>query len=308
MKRTLISSAAVMLAASICASGANAQSAVEKYIGDDPVEFAEVNEAVDVFKKELAAKNVPGLAKLLGLNPDEIGKSDGFDERLTELKDAAAEKLQVVEDGEDGRILLLGGLVWPFPFPLVKADGKWAFDTVAGLEEVLDRRIGENELEAIDTSRNYIIAQALYFADDWDGDGVHEFAQLLRSPEGTKDGLYWPTSSDGVESPAGEFVVEDKAVAAKDSPDGYYGYRYRVLTKQGENIAGGAYDYVINGNMIAGFALVATPARYGETGIKSFVVSHQGKIYQKDLGPESEAEAAKITEFNPDKSWELVGD
>ncbi|WP_222874668.1 DUF2950 family protein [Terrihabitans soli] len=307
MKRFLFSSA---LVTTLCMTPAFAEPEIAKYIGGEPQAFAEPSEAVDVFRKELAAKNVPGLAKLIGLNPDEIGKSDDFDSRLDELQGAASERLQIVEDGPDKRIINLGDLIWPFPFPLVKGDdGKWSFDTNAGLEEILDRRIGENELEALDTMTNYVVAQTLYHDTDWDEDGVHEYAQTLRSSPGKMDGLYWPAEEhDGVESPVGPFIDEEKALSAKDSPTGYFGYRYRVLTKQGDNIAGGAYDYVINGNMIAGFALIATPAKYGETGIMTFMISNEGSIYEKDLGEDSEAAAAKIDTFNPDKDWELVAD
>jgi hypothetical protein len=305
MKRFLFSSA---LVTTLCVTPAFAEPEIAKYIGDEPQTFAEASEAVDVFRKELGAKNVEGLAKLIGLNPQEIGKSDDFDERLTELQEAASERIQVVEDGADTRKIVLGDLTWPFPFPLVKGeDGKWAFDTTAGLEEILDRRIGENELEAIDTMTNYVVAQSLYHDGDWDEDGVLEYAQTLRSAPGKMDGLYWRAADhEGIESPVGPFIDEEKAVAARDSSNGYFGYRYRVLTKQGDNIAGGAYDYVINGNMIAGFGLIATPARYGETGIMTFMISQNGGIYEKDLGEDSEAAAAKIDSFNPDKDWKLV--
>jgi hypothetical protein len=307
MKRIVLSAAAFVLAAAVYIHSASAEPSVARYLGDPPDNFADSEALVSAFKAGLEAKNIEELAKLIGLNPAEIGKSEGFDERLSEMQEAAKERLHVVDDGPDRRVILLGDLVWPIPFPVVKVDDRWQFDTTAGLEEILDRRIGENELEAIDTSRNYVLAQGLYHAEDRDDDGVLEYAQVLRSPEGTKDGLYWP-ASNGVESPAGNFVVEAKAEAAPEASDGYYGYRYRVLTKQGENIAGGAYDYVINGNMIAGFALVATPARYGETGIKTFLVSHHGKVYEKDLGSDSEAAAAQITTFNPDKTWTPVDD
>jgi hypothetical protein len=303
MKRFLVSMA---LTTTLCLQPACAEPEIGRYLGAEPPTFAEASEAAEVLRKELHDENVEGLAKLIGLNPQEIGTSDDFNERLTELKDAADELFKLVEDSPDQRKIILGDLIWPFPFPLVKADGKWAFDTIAGLNEILDRRIGENELEAINTAANYVIAQTLYRDEDWDGDGVREYAQMLRSPPGTMDGLYWPAEEQGIESPVGPFIIEAKAVTAKDSPTGYFGYRYRVLTKQGDNVSGGAYDYVINGNMIAGFALIATPARYGETGIMTFMISHHGKIYEKDFGPETTEEAAKITEFNPDKSWQMV--
>jgi hypothetical protein len=278
---------------------------IAKYMGAAPESFATPEEAGESLKSGLAAKDVTGLAKLVGLDAAAMTGSDGFDERLGELQDAAAERFQVVGDG-DSRTVILGNLIWPFPFPLVKTGDTWSFNTEAGLEEILDRRIGENELETIDTARNYIEAQNIYHSEDRDGDGVLEYAQVLRSPPGTKDGLYWPSSYDGTESPAGEFVDETRA--ADTEKNGYFGYRYRVLTNQGENIAGGAYDYVINGNMLAGFALIATPVRYGETGIKTFVVSHNGGVYEKDLGEDTEKLAAEITSFNPDQSWELVDD
>lgn len=305
MKRLLFSSA---LLTTLCMTPALAEPEIAKYIGDEPQAFADPSEAVEVFRKELGAKNIEGLAKLIGLNKDEIGKSDDFDERLTELQEAASERIQVTEDGTDKRNIVLGDLTWPFPFPLVKGeDGKWSFDTNAGLEEILDRRIGENEIEAIDTMTNYAIAQSLYHDSDWDEDGVLEYAQTLRSSSGQMDGLYWSAEEhDGIESPVGQFIDEEKAVGARSSENGYFGYRYRVLTKQGENIAGGAYDYVINGNMIAGYGLIATPARYGETGIMTFMVNQEGSIYEKDLGEDSQAAAAKIDTFNPDKDWELV--
>jgi hypothetical protein len=305
MKRTLLLSAA--LAAVLAASAAYAEPEIAKYIGEAPESFADEQAAIDKFKTSLAAKDIPALSALLGLNPDQVGTSDGFAERFADLQQAAAQRFGIEEDGDYRRVIVLGDLIWPFPFPLVKTDGNWHFDTTAGLEEILDRRIGENELEAMDSARKYLDAQAIYRSQDWDNDGVFEYAQTLKSDPGEKNGLYWP-AEDGAESPLGPFIVEDKATGASKSPDGYYGYRYRVLTKQGDNIAGGAYDYVINGNMIGGFGLIASPARYGETGIKTFVINHNGTLYEKDLGDSTETEAAKITEFNPDQSWTLVPD
>ncbi len=162
-------------------------------------------------------------------------------------------------------------------------DGKWYFDTYAGLEEIVNRRVGENELEAISTARAYVDAQQDYAEADHDGDGVLEYAQKLISTEGETDGLYWPTDDVNGESPAGDGI--DLAELDKSKAgEGYFGYKFRILTGQGDNIAGGAYDYVINGNMIAGFALIAWPAKYGETGVKTFAVNQHGVVYETDLG------------------------
>lgn len=287
---------------------AAAAPSVERFFGDEPATFKEASEAVDAFKAKMIAGDVPGLSQILGLNTEAISKTEDFDKRLADLREAAKERVDVKETAPDRREILLGNLLWPFPFPLVKNDKGWQFDTAAGLEEVLARRIGENELEAIENCRAYLAAQQDYASEDQDGDNVLEFAQRLMSTKGTHDGLYWP-AEDGVESPAGPFVIEAKLGETGAPPEqGYFGYRYRILKGQGKNIAGGQYDYVINGNMIAGYALIAWPARYGETGIKTFLVSHHGTVYQKDLGPETAKRAEQITRFNPDESWDEVAD
>jgi hypothetical protein len=189
----------------------------------------------------------------------------------------------------------------------VKAqDGKWAFDTFAGLEEIENRRIGENELQTIETMRAYVDAQEEYASQDRDGDGVEEYAQKLVSSEGLTDGLYWPTDIENGESPAGNLDQGELDDAAKG--EGYFGYKYRILTGQGDNIAGGAYDYVINGNMIAGFGLIAWPARYGETGVKTFAVNQSGVIYEVDLGPATADIVKYIDRFNPQDDWAIVAD
>lgn len=302
---SLLTAALLVGAASLSTVWAATKS-IERFMGAEPEAFKEASEAVDAFKARMIAKDVPGLARLIGLNADEIGKTEDFDSRISELQEAAKERVGVEEPAPDRRVIVLGNLLWPFPFPLVKSDKGWQFDTADGLEEVLARRIGENELAAIDNARSYIAAQQDYASDDRDGDNVLEFAQKLMSTEGTHDGLYWP-ATDGDESPAGPFVIEAK-LQGTPSDNGYFGYRYRILKSQGKNIAGGQYDYVINGNMIAGYALIAWPARYGETGIKTFVVSHHGAIYEKDLGPDTAKLAEQITRFNPDKSWEEIDD
>ncbi|SDP05258.1 Protein of unknown function [Phyllobacterium sp. YR620] len=304
--KILLASAFIALAAPSAPSFA-AEPSLQRFVGAEPQTFKEPGEALDALKKDLDAKDVDALAKVLGLNAAAAKKSDDFDDRLSDLQKASKERAEL-KDREDGsKTVILGNLDWPFPFPLVKHDAGWQFDTLAGLEEVLARRIGENELEAIKTMRNYVAAQVLYAQSDHDGDGVLEFAQKLISDKGKQDGLYWP-SAGGEESPAGNFGEASKIEGAPASDHGYFGYRYRILRSQGDNIAGGKYDFVINGNMIAGYALIAWPAVYDETGVKTFVVSHHGTVYEKDLGPATDKRAKEIRSFNPDKSWEPVED
>jgi hypothetical protein len=219
----------------------------------------------------------------------------------------AAEQLTLEE--KSGLIILeIGKELWPFPFPAVRDDaGKWSFDTMAGLEEIVNRRVGENELVAIGTARAYVDAQREYALQDHDGDGVLEYAQRLLSSEGNTDGLYWPESPEIGESPAGNFADEVTIEKARRG-EGYFGYNFRILTGQGDNIAGGSYDFVINGNMIAGFALIAWPVKYAETGAKTFMVSHHGTVYETDLGPETGAIVKYIDSFNPDDGWNVVTD
>ena len=279
----------------------------ERFVGAEPATFETPEDAVTAFKTALASSDLEGLALLLGLDADALKKADGIDERISEIRDGASKLLSLADDGEQ-RILKIGYEVWPFPFPLRKNDaGKWAFDTYAGLEEIINRRVGENELQAIATMRAYVEAQREYASADHDGDGVLEYAQKLVSSEGATDGLYWPIEQGDGESPAGPFVSQaalDKAQAG----DGYFGYRFRILRAQGNKVAGGRYHYVINGNMIAGFGLVAWPARYAETGVKTFVVNQAGIVYEADLGKDTERLAGKIRRFNPGKSWNVVSD
>lgn len=267
--------------------------------------FDDPRAAVDALRSLLAADKFDAVAKLLGLDSTKLKAADGTMESYAEIRDAAAERIGLKDQG--GRKLLeLGNKLWPFPFPLAKDDtGKWFFDTQAGLEEVINRRVGENELETIATMRAYVDAQRLYAAMDRDGDGVLEYAQKLISSEGETDGLYWPTEQGDGESPAGGMAT-DEALDKARRGQGYFGYRYRVLTRQGGNVAGGAYDYVINGNMIAGFALIAWPVKYAETGVHTFAVNHAGIVYETDLGPNTEKIVGYVESFNPDDSWKVV--
>jgi len=271
-----------------------------------PPAFATPDAALDAFRKALQGSDSGALAALLGLDAAKLAADADVQATYAMIKESAAKQLSLDGDG-DRRSVLIGDKLWPLPFPLVKSDGgQWAFDTYAGLEEIINRRVGENELETIATMHAYVDAQEEYAAQDHDGDGVEEFAQKLVSSEGMTDGLYWPADEVNGESPAGDLDQSALDEAAKG--EGYFGYRYRILTGQGANIAGGAYDYVINGNMIAGFGLIAWPAIYGETGVKTFAVNQHGIIYETDLGPDTETIVKYIDRFNPDDSWEVVND
>jgi hypothetical protein len=273
---------------------------------EDPPLFDNAEAAVDAFKKALAADDFDGLAKLLGLDAAKLRKADGVMDTYAQIREGAAKKLVVV-DIDNGKILQIGEKLWPLPFPLLKAeDGKWAFDSEAGLEEIVNRRVGENELEAIATMRAYVEAQEDYAEGDHDGDAVEEFAQKLISSEGATDGLYWPPDEVNGESPAGDLNQAELEDASKG--EGYFGYRFKILTSQGDNIAGGTYDYVINGNMIGGFGLLAWPAKYAETGVKTFAVNQDGIVYETDLGPATDAIVKYIDRFDPDDSWDVVKD
>jgi hypothetical protein len=285
-----------------------ASAVIEKFVGGKAEVFANDGDAVDALKTRLTGRDVPGLAKLLGLSAEAAAKSDDFGERVDELAKAATERLSVVDRDADHKEIDLGDEIWPFPFPLEKTAQGWQFNTVAGLQEVIDRRIGENENQAIETCHLYVLAQALYASEDHDSDGVLEFAKKLISTPGRHDGLYWKDEEDGEISPAGNLADPAHVENAQASDHGYFGYRYRILKSQGPNVAGGEYNFVINGNMIAGHALVARPAIYGQTGIMTFMVSHHGIVYEKDLGPETAEIADKIKSFNPDKTWSIVQD
>ena len=271
-----------------------------------PPSFDQAADAAKALEEALAADDIAAVAALLGLDADRLKGNAEAVESHQQIRQRAAERVTVRNLG-DSQIVEVGTHLWPLPFPIAKAeDGKWAFDTEAGLDEIVARRVGENELTAIATAYAYIDAQREYASVDRDSDGVQEYAQKLRSSPGLTDGLYWPAGQGDGESPVGEFIDQDELAGAK-AGDGYFGYRYRILKGQGDNIAGGGYDYVINDNMIAGFALIAWPVRYGQSGVQTFVVSHHGIVYERDLGEATEDIVPFIDSFNPDESWEIIG-
>jgi len=244
------------------------------------------------------------------ISPDAVQATQGFKmfvQRLTE-------KTQLVNHSDSNATLELGADGWPFPIPLVKQNGQWFFDTDAGKDEILNRRIGMDELGAIDVCNGYVDAQREYASQDRMGDGVLAYAQFLRSTPGTHDGLFWPTNdASGELSPLGPLVAQARAAGyhrtatmLNDQQAPYHGYYFKILTRQGKHAPGGKYNYIINGPMIAGFALVAWPAEWKNSGVMTFIVNQQGKVYQKNLGPKTVKIAAAIKMYDPDDSWTLA--
>jgi len=269
--------------------------------------------AADAVKAAIsAAKNNDDKELLAIFGPqakDLISSGDAVadKQRRAQFIKAFDEKNRLVVEGES-TIVVIGKNEWPFPIPLVKKNDSWVFDTAKGREEILNRRIGDNELSAIQISLAYFDAQREYAQKDRDGDGLLEYAQKFHSDPGKKNGLYWEAKTGDEVSPLGPFAVRaakegyvQKAQADKPAP--YHGYYYRILSAQGKDAPGGAYSYVVKGNMIGGFALVAYPAEYGNSGVMTFLVNHDGTVYEKDLGPESGRVARKLSKFDPDKTW-----
>ena len=217
-------------------------------------------------------------------------------------------KHAITQDGDDKATLVIGDNDWPFPIPLVSKHDVWRFDTKAGLEEILRRRIGRDELSAIQVCLAYVQAQNEYASLDPAGLGPHAYAERIVSSPGKKDGLYWPTAAGEEPSPLGDLAAQASAEGYKvgQAPIPYHGYFYRVLKRQGASAAGGAYDYVVNGKMIGGFGLLAYPAEYGNSGIMTFMVNHEGTVFQKDLGARSSKIARQIDSFAPDQTWQKV--
>ena len=239
----------------------------------------------------------PGSAKLIR-SGDTVADAHGRARFV-----AAYERHATIEhQGDDRATLLIGDKDWPFPVPLVKSSRGWSFDSAAGARELLDRRIGRNELSAIQVCLAYVDAQREYAATAGNDGGLHEYARKFVSSSGRKDGLYWPTPDGTKPSPLGPLVAKAHAEGYDQQP--YHGYYYRILTAQGPRAQGGAYDYVVKGRMMGGFALVAYPARWGNSGVMTFVVNQDGVVYEKNLGPETTALAANMRRFDPDESWQ----
>lgn len=274
--------------------------------------YAEAEDAVAALLAALQKKDIHDLLDVFGSQYEEelVGGDEVASRENREIVAKAMQtRTDLVEDGKDRKILIIGSEDWPLPFPLIREKRGWRFDTAAGIEEIINRRIGRNELNAISTCHAYIDAQVEYASEDRDGDEVLEYAQVITSTEGKKDGLFWEAKEGEEMSPFGPFVADAKGyLEGRDPGDPFKGYYYKIITRQGANAPGGRYDYIINGNMIAGFGLIAFPADYGNSGVMTFMCNHTGKVYEKDLGPDGDLIAAGIDEYNPDDSWQLTED
>jgi len=274
--------------------------------------FDNPDEAVQTMLAAVAADDIDTLLAIFGEQGRGVIVSgdEQDDQQARQNFSAAAQQLTQLEElDENRRELIVGEDEWPFPIPLVKEEQGWRFDTAAGAEEILNRRIGRNELEAIAMLQALADAQSVYASVDRDDDQVREFAQRIISSSGQQDGLFWPEDVGDELSPIGPYLQSAGDYAqGKQAGDPWHGYYFRILTQQGSNPPGGAYDYVINGNMIAGFGLLAFPAQHGDSGIMTFVISHQGVVYQKDLGEDTTKLAQSMKAYDPDESWEPVDD
>jgi hypothetical protein len=275
--------------------------------------FKTPDEAASALVKAAEASDMKALVTVLGPDGEDVVSSgDEVADAATREKFVAAynAKHQITMEGDNKAVMVIGQEDFPLPIPIVRKDGMWRFDTAAGLDEILFRRIGKNELDAIQASLAYVDAQNEYAEKDRTGAGINTYAQRIISQPGKKDGLYWPTSPGEEESPLGELVAQATAqgyrVGGGRTP--YHGYYFKILTKQGPAAPGGELDYVVDGKMIGGFALVAYPAEYRNSGVMTFIVNHSGDVFQTDLGANTAKVAERMTSFNPDSTWQKVAD
>jgi hypothetical protein len=273
--------------------------------------FDTPQQAADVLIAAAEKFDVDALVEIFGPDGDDVVLTGEYPQDRQRALDFAAEarkKKSVSVDPKAGNraFLLVGDEDWPFPVPMVKVGVKWHFDAKAGRQELLFRRIGSNELDAIDICRGYVEAQHDYALQKREGYDVNQYAQRIISSPGKQDGLAWQNTDGTWAGPIGEKIARVIDQGYPGSPEPYHGYFFKILKGQGAAAPLGEMDFVVKGVMIGGFALVAAPAEYGETGVKTFIVSHDGVVYQKDFGPASLTEFEKMDRFNPDKSWTPV--
>lgn len=305
----------VILSIGLCNSSlAHADKKETEKLNKKQTLFLTPEEAVKALVDAATTKDRTALAGVLGqeaekllFSGDEVQDNDEMEEFASAGKSSKLEKVN-----DDKFTFTVGEENWPFP--IVKEEDRWRFDTQAGIEEILNRRIGENELSVILTCRAYVLAQWQYFTEEeTDKEGVAEYAQKFISSPGKRDGLYWKTSEGERPSPLGSLVAAARAEGYGPKGDGsvskhapYHGYYFKILTRQGAHAPGGKYNYIINGHMIAGYAIIAYPDKWGSSGVMTFIVNQQGRVYEKNLGSKTSQIAGTITEYNPDPSWKLV--
>src|SRR3974390_1255820 len=273
--------------------------------------FKTPDEAASALVSAAKAGDMKALVTVLGPDGDDIVSSgDEVADAATRQKFVAAydAKHQITMEGDNKAIVVIGQDDFPLPIPLVRKDGLWRFDTAAGRGEILFRRIGQKELEAIQSCLAYVDAQNDYAEKDRTGAGVNTYAQRIISQPGKKDGLYWPTSQGEEASPLGELIAQatTQGYRAGGGRTPFHGYYFKILTKQGAAAPGGELEYIVRGKMIGGFALVAYPAEYRNSGVMTFIINHDRTVYQKDLGPRPAQLAERMTAYNPDKTWQKV--
>ncbi|MFZ0889998.1 MAG: DUF2950 domain-containing protein [Candidatus Binataceae bacterium] len=296
--------AALSVAATLSTAGARAFDT-----GAQQATFSAPERAVEALIAANRSANTAELVKILGPESEKLVSSgDPVADTAGRNRFIAAYDVSHKLDsrGADKAVLVVGKEDWPLPIPLVREGSVWRFDTKAGEKEILDRRIGRNELKVIEVCRAYVEAQREYAAKDRLGSGHLEYAQHLLSTSGKHDGLYWATGAGEEQSPLGPLIAKARAAGyfAKDNESSpFYGYYYKILTRQGPNAPGGAKDYIVDGHMTGGFGLLTFPARYGDSGIMTFIVNQNGIVSQKDLGPETASTAGNMTQFDPDATW-----
>ena len=292
-----------LFAASLVAAGTVTAAPAQKT-------YASPEDAVNALVQAVKTHTRAAVLAVLGQDSaDWIGSGDVAADRA-DAEHFLAEydaKHAIVRDG-DQATLTIGSDDFPFAFPIVKSGDRWRFDTAAGKDELLARRIGENELDAIKVLQAIVDAEREYASADRNGDGVFDYALKFASSPGKRDGLYWPVKQGEPPSPLGELVVRAAGEGYKKGkgPTPYHGYYYRMLKGQTKNAESGAVDYVVHGRAIGGFAVIAYPAKYANSGIMTFMVNQDGKVYQADLGPSTQAKASKMERFDPGKGWSPV--
>ncbi len=276
-------------------------------------DFGTTEEAVAAFIAALRGDNEKELLEIFGMEEQELissGDPVADQQRQGSFIREYDIKNSLFQEGEK-MVLIVGDKDWPFPIPLVKKGGRWSFNTKAGKEEILNRRIGENEASTMQTLLAIVDAQREYAMKDYDGDGTLEYAEKFWSDPGKKNGLFWETKEGEEPSPLGELVASARAegytqAGAKKEPMPYHGYFFRPLKKQGRHASGGAFDYMVKGKQIGGFAVIAYPSTYGNSGVMTFVVNYEGVIYEKNLGKNTANTAKALDAFDPDASWEKI--